>query len=171
MVDSGFAIHGEAEKNTSSTFRAIANCADFFKGFHRHIHDVDFPPYTSAARRSPVRKRSSSGPRSGRRVGRSARPSGRRHRLCYPVDALGRADRPAQQESEEGKSAGRALAITSPGLPQRLHRARAERESLRAPCAALTALGRDGGVVRQLSHGRQSTLPHMPNPHRLGASA
>ncbi|MDA0886542.1 MAG: hypothetical protein O2977_02605 [Cyanobacteria bacterium] len=43
--------------------------------------------------------------------------------------------------------------------------------SLRAPCATQAAPGLDGGVVRQPSHGRHSSQPHLPNPHRLSASA
>lgn len=62
-----------------------------------------------------------------------------------------------------------ALAITSPGMPQRLHRARAERKSLRAPCAALTAPGPHGGVVRQHSHGRTCSI-RIISVHLLGAA-
>ena len=67
-----------------------------------------------------------------------------------------------------------ALAITPPGLPRLARRARADASrcaALRAPCAALAALGLDGGVVRQHSHGRHPSQPHLPDPHRLGASA
>lgn len=53
------------------------------------------------------------------------------------------------------------LAITSLGLPERLHRARADR-------AVQSSLGRVGDVVRQPSHGRHSPQPLLPDTHRLG---
>ncbi len=70
--------------------------------------------------------------------------------------------------------------VTRPS--QRLHRAKAKHESLRAPCAALTAPGQDGGVVRQHSHGLQprvsaaqgrspSCRTTLPDPHHLGAAS
>ena len=55
------------------------------------------------------------------------------------------------------------LAITSPGLPRRMHRARAEREALTAP-------GREGAVVRQHNHCRHSPQSLLPDSHHLDAA-